>query len=65
MKKNSIIMFITTSIGMIVSLWALIDIANNKIEFEAFCYLFVAFAMIGGVVLICHEDIDRKLSKKY
>ena len=65
MKKNSIIMFITTSVGMIASLWALIDIANNKIEFEAFCYLFVAFAMIGGVVLIYHEDIDRKLSKKY
>jgi hypothetical protein len=58
-------MFITTSIGMIASLWALIDIANNKIEFEAFCYLFLAFAMIGGVVLIYHEDIDRKLSKKY
>jgi hypothetical protein len=56
-------MLITTMVGMVVSLWSLIDIANNKIEFEAFCYLFLAFAMIGGVVLIYHEDIDRKLSK--
>jgi hypothetical protein len=63
MKKHSIIMTITCLVGMVTSLVGLWTIATNNEQIALLTYLFLAFAISGTIILVCHKEFDRTLSK--
>ena len=56
-------MAITCLVGMVTSLVGLWTVATNNDQIALLTYLFLVFAILGGVVLVCHKEFDRTLSK--
>ena len=56
-------MTITCLVGMVTSLVGLWTIATNNEQIALLTYLFLAFAISGSIILICHKEFDRAFSK--
>ncbi len=63
MKKHSIIMTITCLVGMVTCLVGLWTIVKNNEQFVLLSYLFLTFGITGAIVLVCHKEFDKALSK--
>ncbi len=56
-------MTITCLVGMVTCLVGLWTIATNNDQIVLLSYLFLTFGITGAIVLVCHKEFDKALSK--